>query len=520
MKPVTSAVYTFEKMRHGNYLYVDKTAFIYELIISPGGCYFLSRPRRFGKSLTISTLKAIFQGKRELFEGLAIAELEYDWKSYPVIHLDLGGCGAKNVDDLRDYFMSSLGFIAKDMGIELRETMPYLAFMELIREASRQTPVVILIDEYDKPILDNIGKPEVAAIREELEAFYGVIKTTEPYQSFVFITGVAKFTKVSVFSKLNHLNDITMNGRFATMLGYTQAELESNFAEHITDAAQKQGVSREELITKMRYWYNGYRFQKNAETVYNPVSIAQFFFNDGEFKNYWFATGSPGVLFELAKKWNFDFEEALTHPINDLAFSQFDVDKLQPLPLLMQTGYLTIREAVTTPRGGTAYFLSFPNYEVESAFETFLLMDYLPGTQPDPTIDRIHETLSRGDHEAFITELNSLLGAIPWQLHIKHESYYHTVAYMAVRLAGLSATAEEPVHSGAIDSGVTIGDTTYLFEFKLNKSADEAIAQIKKKNYAAKYAASGRRVILFGVNFDSEKRQINDWRIETWGGAV
>ena len=516
MKPVTSEIYTFEKMREGDFLYVDKTSFIHELVARYGGCYFLSRPRRFGKSLTISTLKAIFQGKRGLFEGLDIAAKDYDWKKYPVIHLDMGGSGAKNAEGLREYLSYSLGFIAKDMGVELRETTPSLAFMELIREVSRTEPVVILIDEYDKPILDNIGKPEVAAIREELEAFYGVIKTTEPCQRFVFITGVAKFTKVSVFSKLNHLTDITMNERFATMFGYTHTELETCFAEHITVAAQKQGVSREELIARMRRWYNGYRFHRNEETVYNPVSIAQFFFNDGEFKNYWFETGSPGVLFELAKKWNFDFEDALTRPIHDLAFSQFDVDRLQPLPLLMQTGYLTIREAVADSIVGTAYYLGFPNYEVASAFAMFLLRDYLPEADPFTAVGRLNETLSSGDHEAFIEELNSLLGAIPWQLHIKQEAYYHTVAYMAVRLAGLSATAEEQVHSGAIDSGVTIGDTTYLFEFKLNKSAGEAIAQIKKKRYAAKYAASGRRIILFGVNFNSEKRQIDGWRAEAY----
>ena len=514
MKPVTSAIYTFEDMRQGDLLYVDKTAFIHELIAPPKGIYFLSRPRRFGKSLTISTLKAIFQGKRELFEGLAIDALNYDWKTHPVIHLDMGGSGAKTAAELRDYIMTSLGFISKDMGVELRETTPSLAFMELIREISRQAPAVILIDEYDKPILDNIGKSDVTAIREELEAFYGVIKTTEPYQRFVFITGVAKFTKVSVFSKLNHLTDITMTGRFATMFGYTQAELENNFAEHITYAAQKQGVSRQELIARMRHWYDGYRFEENAETVYNPVSVAQFFFNDGKFKNYWFETGSPGILFELAKKWDFDFEDALTSPVQDLAFSQFDVDRLQPMPLLMQTGYLTIREAVADPIMGAVYYLGFPNFEVASAFTMFLLMDCLPETDSFNSVGRLRKTLSAGDHEAFIMELNSLLGAIPWRLHIKHEYYYHTVAYMAVRLAGLSATAEEPVHSGAIDSGVTIGDTIYLFEFKLDKSANEAIEQIKKKHYPTKYAASGKRVLLFGVNFNSEKRQIDDWRVE------
>jgi hypothetical protein len=403
---------------------------------------------------------------------------------------------------------------AQNLGVQLTEDIAQEAFRELIRKTANAAPVVILIDEYDKPILDNIGKAEVAAIREELESFYGVIKTTESFQRFVFITGVAKFTKVSVFSKLNHLTDITMNGRFATMLGYTQAELEVNFNEHITDAAQKQGVSRRELIAGMRRWYNGYRFQKSAETVYNPVSVAQFFFNDGEFKNYWFETGSPSILFELAKKWDFDFEDALLRPVHDLAFSQFDVDRLQPLPLLMQTGYLTIRKAIADPLTGSAYYLGFPNFEVASAFSMFLLRDYLPEADPFTAVGRLRETLFSGDHEGFISEMNGLLGAIPWQLHIKHESYYHTVAYMAARLTGLSATAEESVHSGAIDASVVTGDTVYLFEFKLNKSADEAIEQIKKKRYAAKYASSGKRVFLFGVNFDSEKRQIDDWRVE------
>ncbi|MCL2153584.1 MAG: ATP-binding protein [Oscillospiraceae bacterium] len=493
---------------------MDKTAFIHELISSPKGIYFLSRPRRFGKSLTISTLKAIFQGKRELFDGLKIDGMDYDWKSYPVIHLDMGDRRCNNAEALERSIRIIIEENAQNLGITLTEDRAQEAFRELIRKASNVAPVVILIDEYDKPILDNIGKPEVGAIREELEAFYGVIKTTEPCQRFVFITGVAKFTRVSIFSKLNHLTDITMNGRFATMFGYTQYELETNFAEHLTDAAQKRDVSRQELIAQMRRWYNGYRFEESAETVYNPVSVAQFFFNDGKFNNYWFETGSPGILFELSKKWNFDFEDALTQPIQDLAFSQFDVDRLLPLPLLMQTGYLTIKEAVSDPFMGAAYYLGFPNFEVASAFTMFLLRDYLPEADPFTSVQRLRKTLFSGDHEGFIAELNSLLGAIPWRLHIKHESYYHTITYMAMRLVGLSASAEEPVHSGAIDSGVTVGETVYLFEFKLDKSANYAIEQIKNKRYAAKYSASGKTVILFGVNFNSEKRQIDDWRAE------
>ncbi|MDR1726455.1 MAG: ATP-binding protein [Acidobacteriota bacterium] len=517
MKNLTSSVYTFENLRKGDFLYVDKTAFLWELVRPSVGIYFLSRPRRFGKSLTLSTLKAVFQGKRELFQGLAIDKEDYDWRPYPVIHLDMGDRKNDTPEALDRSLRVILDENARNLGVTLTEEITQEAFRELIIKASATAPAVVLVDEYDKPILDNVGRPEVEALREALEGFYGVIKATEPRQRFVFITGVAKFTKVSVFSKLNHLTDVTMDGRFAAMLGYTQEELEANFAEHIADAARTQGIERGELLARMRRWYNGYRFEEGAETVYNPVSVARFFSSGGKFDNYWFETGSPGILFKLAKDDGFDFARDLAAPVNSLNFSQFDVGKLQPLPLLVQTGYLTIQGAVDAPRGGRAYQLGFPNYEVESAFETFLLDDYLPGVQPDPALDRMFEALLAEDHEAFVEELNALLGAIPWQLHIKREAYYHTVAFMAMRLVGLPATAEEPVHSGALDSGVAVGDRVYIFEFKLDRSAKEAVAQIRKKNYAAKYAAAakqGKRVILFGVNFDSAKRQIDGWLAE------
>ncbi|MDR0842030.1 MAG: AAA family ATPase, partial [Acidobacteriota bacterium] len=396
MKNLTSSIYTFEDLRRGDCLYVDKTEYLWELVSQPKGIYFLSRPRRFGKSLTLSTLKAVFQGKRELFKGLAIDGKDYDWKPHPIIHLDLGDRRNDTPEALDRALRVILGENAQDLGLSLHEQSAPEAFRELIRKAHGIAPVVILIDEYDKPLLDNAGgdRENVNAIREELEAFYGVIKTTESMQRFVFITGVAKFTKVSVFSKLNHLTDITMNGRFATMLGYTQSELEDNFTEYIDDAAQKNGGTRKKLLTQMRRWYNGYRFEEGAETVYNPVSVAQFFQNDGKFKNYWFETGSPGVIFRVAKTAGFDFWDALARPVQDLAFSQFEVGRLQPLPLLVQTGYLTIKKAGAGPRGGVVYYLGFPNYEVESAFETFLLADYLPGFQPDPALDRMFEALS------------------------------------------------------------------------------------------------------------------------------
>ncbi|MEI6423549.1 MAG: AAA family ATPase, partial [Lentisphaerota bacterium] len=308
MKNLTTSVYTFEKLIEGGYSYIDKTGYIWNLIKEPYGIYFLSRPRRFGKSLTLSTLKAVFQNKEHLFKGLALESKPYAWKEYPIIYIDLGNCESSDAPHLSQYLIETVDAIAQSYGLTLIRSGVSGRFTELIEKlAATAGKIVILIDEYDKPILDNVVKANIESIRDVLENFYSVVKATEPYQRFVLLTGVSKFARVSVFSKLNNLTDITMDSRYATMLGYTQEELEENFTEYIEHVCRERKMNKAALLDKLKLWYNGYKFHQNAETVYNPVSIGKFFESGGEFKNYWFETGTPSFLLKLAKKQQFDF---------------------------------------------------------------------------------------------------------------------------------------------------------------------------------------------------------------------
>lgn len=293
MKNITSYVYSFEELIQGDFLYVDKTEYIWNLI-SPGkGMYFLSRPRRFGKSLAVSTLKAVFEGKRELFKGLAIYDKPYDWKAYPVIHLDMNGCSFSSVDEMNRSLCGLLREAGDEHNISIAGDEPNLMFRQLILRMAEKGQVVILVDEYDKPILNNLARPQVQEILNSLKAFYSVIKAFESRERFVFVTGVSKFCHVSLFSDLNNLTDISMNRDYATMFGYTQGEFEACFADRIDCACRQLGLPRGELLPEIRAWYDGYRFEEKSECVYNPVSLAQFFMNNCKFSNYWFSTGTP-----------------------------------------------------------------------------------------------------------------------------------------------------------------------------------------------------------------------------------
>ncbi|NMA19014.1 MAG: AAA family ATPase, partial [Lentisphaerae bacterium] len=347
MKDLTSSVYTFEDLIKGQYLYVDKTEYIWNLIRPYKGIYFMSRPRRFGKSLTVSTLKAVFQGKKELFKGLAIYDKEYDWKEYPVIHLDMANCDAKTPLALRKYLARVLTRAASlhRVSVDIREDEPAASFESLVWAVAKDSPVVILVDEYDKPILNALATPEAAACRDVLKGFYSTIKKCESLERFVFVTGVTKFSHVSLFSDLNNLADITMHPDYATMLGYTQSEFEKSFAQRLDAAAGRLGITHEQLLAEIKAWYDGYRFHGKSETVYNPVSLAQFFINGCEFSNYWFSTGTPSFLLEVILRTNFNFERALSEPVLGFAFNAFEIDRIDPLALLLQTGYLTIKSS-------------------------------------------------------------------------------------------------------------------------------------------------------------------------------
>lgn len=514
MKELTDSVYAFADLRQGKYLYVDKTEYVWKLVRSYKGIYFLSRPRRFGKSLMVSTLKAIFEGRKELFDGLAISKKEYDWKPYPVIHFDMGNCSAKTPQALERFIEDRLCDVAAEHNVTLRGQSYATRFESLISALSKRGKVVILIDEYDKPILNNVTNPEADAILGVLKGFYSTIKTCEDLERFVFITGVTKFCHVSLFSDLNNLTDITMRSDYATMFGYTQSELEHYFSDRIEATAQAQKVSVEELKRKLKAWYDGYCFEETSETVYNPVSIAKFFENDGKFDNYWFATGTPSFLMELAKKTDFNFEDAVSKAVPGVTFDAFEIHNIDPVTLLLQTGYLTIKSSEI--RFNKRWFwLDFPNEEVAESFSTYLLNSYVGRTQRE--VSSFSADLATAFLEGNLNQarkvLESFFAGVPYTIHKKSEATFQTVFYAIFRLLGFNVETESCTNDGRIDAVVQTDDHIYLFEFKLDDD-DTALSQIKDKAYFKKYLQSSKKITMIGVNFDSEKGQLIDWQTE------
>ena len=514
MKNITSSVYSFEKLRNEGYLYVDKTEFIWNLINPAGESYFLSRPRRFGKSLTISTLKAFFEGKKELFKGLAIYDKPYDWKPYPVIHLDLNGFDFGSIEALRSSLCRLMRETAASHHLHLNESKPEQMFREIITELSKKNEIVILLDEYDKPILNNIGKPECKQILADLKAFYSVIKAFEGKLRFALITGVSKFCHVSLFSDLNNLTDITMNAKYATMLGYTQTEFESNFREQIEAASQKLGMPKEELLPEIKAWYDGYRFHADCESIYNPVSLAKFFESGGEFNNYWFSTGTPTFLMELVKKTKFDFDNILSKPVSSMAFNAFEIDKLDPLTLLLQTGYLTIKSMVKK-YNMPWYWLDFPNREVSFSFNTSLVNAYTRKSDNFVTnfCEELADSIVGGNIKQLRKTMEVFFAGISYEIHHKDESNFQNIFFALFRLLGYYIKAESHTNDGRIDAVAETDDYVFIFEFKLDDD-ETALFQIKEKKYYKQYELSNKKIFLNGVRFDTKTGQIADWQTE------
>ena len=510
MKPLTTSVYTFSNLVEGRFLYVDKTAEIYRLIEPAFGQYFLSRPRRFGKSLLISTLKAIFQGRRELFDGLDIATTDHDWRAHPVVHLDLGTCQSQSPAELAQMLAYLVDDNAKSHGIALEREGSAARFGELIRTLSDREKVVILIDEYDKPLLGHLGKESARDIQEALKGFYSVIKATEEHQRFVLITGVSKFSKVSVFSDLNNLTDLTMRAEYATLLGYTQEELEANFPEYIERLAAQEGVDRATVLESLRDWYNGYRFHHAAQVVYNPVSVMKCF-QEAEFKNYWFETGTPTFLVELLKKQPLNLGE-LTVP--EGAFSTYDPANLSPLPLLVQTGYLTIKEFLTIGRR-RQYRLGYPNYEIEESFSMWLAAGFCATPQEDvnSSLNQMLAALEAGDIDSTLENLKIFFANVPYDIALDNEKYYQTIFFVVFKLLGTAVEAEVRTNRGRIDGVLKTRENIYLLEFKLHGTAESALEQIREREYYEAYLADSRPITLVGVAFSPESRNLDNWLV-------
>ncbi len=512
MKTLPLGISTFEKFVLGDYLYVDKTEILYQLVKPNDGMYFLSRPRRFGKSLTISTLKAIFQGKRELFKGLAIDEKPYDWEPHPVIHLDLGDKQSNSPKQLEKYLCYAVEQSARANGVELVSDEASLKLQELIEKLSAKNKVVVLIDEYDKPILGNIKNPvECEKIRDVLKAFYSVIKTSDPYLRFVLLTGVSKFSKVSIFSDLNNLKDLTMDASCATLCGYTQEELEFYFSESIDAIAEIEATSRSETLAKIKYWYNGYRFSDEEITVYNPVSTTNLC-DLKKFQNHWFETGTPTFLIDLIKKEQFDLEKMEFNYEDEISFSSYEINNLQVLPLMFQTGYLTIKDFRVQDQF-REFKLGFPNFEVEEAFGKWVLQSYttLGAGQVSWPLRKLITALRENNLDEFFENLRVFFAGIDYDLHLKNEKYYQTIFYVIFKILGLRIDAEVKTNAGRIDTVIQLNGRVFIFEFKLFDTAVSALEQIKEKKYAEKYADSGHEIVLIGAAFDPETKNIEDW---------
>ncbi|MBO8449141.1 MAG: ATP-binding protein [Bacteroidetes bacterium] len=505
----------FEKLRKEGYYYIDKTSYVYDLV-EKGNYYFFSRPRRFGKSLLISTIEAYFEGKKNLFDGLAIAVLEKDWKKYPVLHLDLNTQRYETENSLLSLLEENVvgweekyGRNAAEVGIERR-------FAGVIRRAHEMTGerTVILVDEYDKPLLQTIDDEHLQdAYRTLLKAFYGALKSEDAHIRFAMLTGVTKFGKVSVFSDLNNLQDISMDERYADICGISEAELSENFSEDIRNLAEANGQSLEEASIALKERYDGYHFNPwTSYGLYNPFSLLNTFAKN-RYGNYWFETGTPTYLVELLKRYRYNLYKMANEKVTSKILDSTDASSTNPIPVIYQSGYLTIKGYIPEPQ---IYELGFPNKEVEQGFMDFLLPYYTPvqDTESGFAIWSFVEDVKTGNIDGFMKRLQVFLSGCPYEMARDIELHYQNVLFIVFRLAGLYTQVEYHTSQGRIDLVLQTADYVYVMEFKLDGSAEEALCQIEEKQYALPFAGDSRKVYKIGVNFSSGTRNIERWMVK------
>lgn len=509
-------VQSFAKLREEGYIYVDKTAFI-EKLVTEGNCYFLSRPRRFGKSLLLSTIEAFYQGRKDLFEGLAISRAEHDWQTHPVLHIALNAWEYKDSDSLSQKLSYDFERWEQLYGTERQSASHSERFRYIIEQAYAKTgrKVVILIDEYDKPLLDTASNTDLQDIyRSQLKAIYGNLKNCDRYIEFAMLTGVSRFGKLSIFSDLNNLNDISLSEKYSALCGMTEEEIKANFSDGVRELATKNGLSDNDAYSLLKENYDGYHFSPCSPDIYNPFSLLKALY-DHNIGSYWFSTGTPTFLADMIRRSEIELRnlENMDEEIDDLMDASFDLSST--IPIMYQSGYLTIKGYDSRFRTVT---LGYPNLEVERGFLNGLMKIFTGNRNGRSEFDvrKFVLDVETGHVDDFMTRLQSLFSGYHYdQMDLGDlELHYRNVIYLVMKLMGYYTEAEMRTASGRIDLLVKTSKFLYLFEFKINHSPQDAMDQINSRDYLLPFRAGGRQIIKVGANFDDFIRSISSWLVE------
>ncbi len=507
-------IQTFDEIREEHYLYVDKTKYIADFLIKGMKYVFLSRPRRFGKSLFASTLHAFFEGRKELFEGLAIAEYEKEWTKHPVLHFDMSGAKHVTEDSLKEYLDSELTPYENTYGCDKNHLDANIRLINLVKRAYEQTgqKVVVIIDEYDAPLLDVVHESEnLAALRRIMQNFYSPLKKLDPYLKFAFITGITKFSQLSIFSELNNLENISMFDQYSAICGISLTELTTVMRPDVEHLGKALGMTYDECLAELRNYYDGYHFSERSEDVFNPFSLIRAM-SGQKIASFWFSSGTPSYLIKSLQKYHVNVTDIEQKGIS---VDDFDVSPEQmtsPLPLLYQSGYLTIKKYSPLTN---SYILGYPNQEVKIGMLRSLAPNYLSPVSVDNNslIIKFVEQLYDNDLDGALTSLKAYLSGISNRLSNKNERDFQTVFYLIFNLMGAYIKVEEDSAIGRADAVLHMPDTTYVFELKYDGSAEDAIKQIDDKGYLIPYSADGKRLVKVGINYDSDQRTIGEWII-------
>ena len=503
----------FEKIRKGGYAYVDKTGLVFKMA-QKGGYYFLSRPRRFGKSLLVSTLEAYFSGKKELFEGLAIAQLEKEWIQYPVLRLDLSGASYSSEQILESKLNAFFKLYEGIYSSASNEPVASVRFDALIQAVYAKTgkPVVVLIDEYDKPIVDNLGNDDLAdTFRRQLQGFYSVMKGKDAYIKFGFLTGVSRIGKVSVFSALNNLKDISIDARYTDVCGISEKDLKKYFNESVRELAETNGISVKKCYEQLAQMYDGYHFCENTAGIYNPFSVLNTF-DSLKFDNYWFETATPSFLVRYLMRGGYRLDNITRNKVSAAVLKGVSSERPNAITLLYQTGYLTIKDY---DKESKLYTLGYPNEEVEDSFMGSLSEFYTPiDKKPDVfSVYNFVEDITSGNVEMLMRRFTAFFADMDYQIQGDAELYFQNAMYVMLKLMGQQVQVERHTSNGRIDALIQTDKYVYIIELKRDQNPDDALDQIDQKGYDWPFAADGRKVFKIGANFSTKNRRLEGWKI-------